>query len=146
VILHAGLIALRHAGLWRGVLLQGASGAGKSDLALRCLDLGFVLIADDRVEVWASQGRLFGAPHTVLAGLAEARGVGLLTVGYRPWSAIALSIDCVSSGDIERMPDPRAFEAAGVTVPRLQLACLEASAPAKLRRALIGLGTGDHPA
>jgi serine kinase of HPr protein (carbohydrate metabolism regulator) len=146
VIHHAGLIALRHAGLWRGVLLLGPSGAGKSDLALRCLDLGFVLIADDRVETWASDDGLFGAPHTVLAGLAEARGLGLLTIGYRPWARIVLALDCVDSGQVERMPDPQAFEAAGTTIPRVRLACLEASAPAKLRHALIGLGTSDQRA
>jgi serine kinase of HPr protein (carbohydrate metabolism regulator) len=142
MILHAGLIALRHGGFWRGVLLQGPSGSGKSDLALRCLDLGFVLIADDRVEVWASAGGLFGAPPDVLSGLAEARGVGLLTLGYRPWARMVFAVDCVASGAVERMPDPRAFEAVGATIPRLQLASLEASAPAKLRHALIGLGTG----
>jgi serine kinase of HPr protein (carbohydrate metabolism regulator) len=143
MILHAGLIALRHAGQWRGVLLLGPSGSGKSDLALRCLDHGFVLIADDRVEAWASDGHLFGAPHDVLAGLAEARGLGLLTIGYRPWARMILAVDCVSSEDVERMPDPQVFEAFGLAIPRVQLASLEASAPAKLRRALIGLGTGD---
>jgi serine kinase of HPr protein (carbohydrate metabolism regulator) len=146
MILHAGLIALRHAGLWRGVLLQGSSGAGKSDLALRCLDLGFVLIADDRVETWASDGRLFGAPPQVLAGLVEARGLGLVTIGHRPWARIALAVDCVASGEAARMPELQVFEAFGLTIPRLQLACLEASAPAKLRHALIGLGTGGQPA
>jgi serine kinase of HPr protein (carbohydrate metabolism regulator) len=146
MILHAGLIALRHNGLWRGVLLQGPSGSGKSDLALRCLDLGFVLIADDRVEAWESAGGLFGAPPEVLAGFAEARGIGLITLGYRPWARMVLAVDCVTSSEVERMPDPQAFEAFGVSIPRLQLASLEASAPAKLRCALIGLGTGGQGA
>jgi serine kinase of HPr protein (carbohydrate metabolism regulator) len=146
VIQHAGLIALRHAGLWRGVLLLGPSGAGKSDLALRCLDLGFVLIADDRVETWTSGGGLFGAPPEILAGLVEARGLGLVTLGYRPWVRIALAVDCVASGEAARMPEPQVFEVLGLAIPRLRLACLEASAPAKLRHALIGLGTSDQRA
>ena len=49
MIVHAGLVALRHGGLWRGALITGPSGSGKSDLALRCLEHGFRLVADDRV-------------------------------------------------------------------------------------------------
>ena len=36
-IVHGGLIARRRAGFWRGVLIEGPSGSGKSDLALRAL-------------------------------------------------------------------------------------------------------------
>ena len=48
---HAGLIALYDAGGWKGVLIEGASGSGKSDLALRCLGRGFRLVADDRTRL-----------------------------------------------------------------------------------------------
>ena len=58
MIRHAGLIARRMGGVWRGVLIEGPSGAGKSDLALRALDQGFRLVADDRVVVWTDAGRL----------------------------------------------------------------------------------------
>ncbi len=34
-----------------GVLLLGPPGSGKSDLALRLIDAGFSLVADDRVEI-----------------------------------------------------------------------------------------------
>ena len=55
-------------GGWRGALIEGPSGAGKSDLALRALDAGFRLVADDRVVVWTSGGRLFGrAPDAARA-------------------------------------------------------------------------------
>jgi len=40
LILHAGLIALRAGGAWRGALIIGASGTGKSDLMLRAIDYG----------------------------------------------------------------------------------------------------------
>ena len=34
-----------------GVVLLGASGVGKSDLALRLIDAGALLVADDQLEV-----------------------------------------------------------------------------------------------
>ncbi|MBM3488544.1 MAG: hypothetical protein FJX67_18250, partial [Alphaproteobacteria bacterium] len=39
-----------------GVLVRGASGAGKSDLALRLIDAGARLVADDQVLVEAAAG------------------------------------------------------------------------------------------
>lgn len=138
--MHAGLIALPLAGRWRGALLLGASGAGKSDLALRCLDDGFVLVADDRVGLWASGDGLYGAAPDSLAGLLEARALGILHLPHRPWARIRLAVDCVRGEEVERMPDFQAFEALNRRVPKLSLAWQEASAPAKLRRALIGLG------
>ena len=77
MILHASLVALRLSGVWRGALIEGASGAGKSDLALRALGEGFALAADDRVVVFASGGRLYGRSPAPLAGMIEARGVGI---------------------------------------------------------------------
>lgn len=140
MIQHAGLITLPWAGGWPGVLLMGPSGVGKSDLALRCLDEGFQLVADDRVVVWASGDGLFGAPPDSLAGWLEINGVGVVATPHRPFARIRLVVDCVADGPVDRMPDFQAFEALGRRVPRLSLACREASAPAKLRRALIGLG------
>jgi serine kinase of HPr protein (carbohydrate metabolism regulator) len=78
MIRHAGLIAHRVAGTWRGALVEGPSGVGKSDLALRALDQGFVLVADDRTLVFVSGGELYGRAPDALAGLVEARGLGVL--------------------------------------------------------------------
>ena len=79
-IRHAGLIARRIRGRWLGALIEGPSGAGKSDLALRALDRGFRLVADDRVLVWAADGRVFGRAPAPLRGLIEARGLGVIPV------------------------------------------------------------------
>ena len=133
VIRHAGLIAMRLSGPWRGVLIEGPSGAGKSDLALRCLDAGFRLVADDRVELFTAEGRLFGAPPAPLAGLIEVRGVGVLTVDPVPVAEVALVVRC---GTAERIPDADHVDILGVAVAALTLSPLEASAPAKLSRAL----------
>ena len=141
MILHAGLLALwvpgERDGGWRGALIEGPTGAGKSDLALRAIDQGFRLVADDRVLVWRAGGRLFGRAPATLHGLVEARGLGVWPEPALPFCRIVLALRC---GDEQRTPDPDAVEHAGVTVPRLTLQPLTPSAPAKLRRALHHLG------
>jgi serine kinase of HPr protein (carbohydrate metabolism regulator) len=140
MILHAGLIARLDPGGWRGVLIEGASGAGKSDLALRAIDAGWALVADDRTLVWVSQGRLFGRAAPALAGLIEARGVGVLASPSRPFSGIDLIVSCVPRGAVERAPEFQARDILGVAIPTIALTAWEASAPAKLARALSCLG------
>ncbi len=141
MIRHAGLIACRLRGYWAGVLIEGPSGSGKSDLALRCLDLGFRLVADDRVEIWASGGAAWGRAPASLAGLIEVRGQGVLRESPIPLARIALVAACVeASQTLERLPDLEYETLAGVSTPRLSLNPLEASAPAKLRRAIEHLG------
>jgi len=141
VILHGGLIALLHREYWRGVLIEGPSGAGKSDLALRALDQGFRLVADDRVELWISGGRLFGRAPDALAGRLEVRGLQVVPQAYLPFAQVVLTVGC---GPPERIPEPRFTERLGLSVPWIALDPLEASAPAKLRRALTHFDEADN--
>ena len=133
MIRHAGLIARLIGGTWRGVLIEGASGAGKSDLALRALDQGFRLVADDRVLVWVSEGRLFGRAPDSLAGLLEVRGLGIARVPALRLCEVSL---LVWLGASERMPEPATETILGVPVPLLRADPFQPSAPAKLGRAL----------
>lgn len=71
------------------VLLTGPAGCGKSDLLLRLLDRGFVLVADDRVEVEDGMA----SPPPALAGLLEVRGLGLLRLPYLPRARLALAVE-----------------------------------------------------
>jgi serine kinase of HPr protein (carbohydrate metabolism regulator) len=140
---HAGLVAVRRDGRWAGVLIEGPSGGGKSDLALRALDAGFRLVADDRAVVWASGGRAFGRAPGPLAGLIEARGVGVLFADALPFCEISLVVRCVAQGEVERLPEPRTADLCGVAVPLLRLWPLEPAAPAKMRRAVEHLGAAS---
>jgi len=130
---HAGLIAARLAGYWRGVLIEGPAGAGKSDLALRALDLGFCLAADDRVQLWTCDGAVFGRAPDPLQGLLEVRGLQVVRVPALPFAQVALVARC---GAAERIPDPQFADILGVSLPLIDVDPREASAPAKLRRAL----------
>jgi serine kinase of HPr protein (carbohydrate metabolism regulator) len=139
MIVHAGLVALREAGFWRGCLITGASGSGKSDLALRCLEAGFRLVADDRVVLWTSGGVLYGRAPDTLFGLIEARGLGVLGEPALPFAPVRLV--AAAAADPERIPPEGEQESLlGIGVARVSLDFLQLSAPAKLRRALLHLG------
>lgn len=138
---HAGLIALYDRGAWKGVLIEGGSGSGKSDLTLRCLSRGFRLVADDRTRLWVCEGRLFGAPPAPLAGLIELRGLGVLPEPARRLAEVRLVVRCLEPADhLERMPDRDTRVLLGVAVPKVAVRPFEASAPEKLVHALSLLG------
>jgi serine kinase of HPr protein (carbohydrate metabolism regulator) len=141
MIIHGGLVAWRRRGFWRGALIQGPSGSGKSDLMIRTLDRGASLVADDRVVVWTSGGALYGRAPDTLQGLIEARGLDVLphpTVGF---AEIRISVRCEpAEGEIERVHLGETETIAGVVTPLLRVRAFEASAPAKLYAALRRLG------
>jgi serine kinase of HPr protein (carbohydrate metabolism regulator) len=139
MIVHAGLVTLLHGGRWRGVLITGPSGAGKSDLALRLMEQGFMLVADDRTLLWTSGRGVYGRAPETLAGKIEARGLGILEMRRRDFAAVDLVV-ALDDADIERMPDSTTEDLLGRSVARIGLRPFEASAPAKLRRWLIALG------
>ena len=141
MILHAGLIAVCQAGRWRGALISGPSGAGKSDLALRALDQGWRLVADDYTLIWSCGGRLYGRAPDALFGLIEVRGQGVLRLDALRFAAIDLVARCPRAGEpVERLPEPSQETLLGIELPALDLKALEDSAPAKLRRAIEHLG------
>ncbi|MET3666573.1 HPr kinase/phosphorylase [Caulobacter sp. 1776] len=143
-IRHAGLIALREDGVWRGALIEGPSGIGKSDLALRALETGFRLVADDRTVVFASGGRLWGKAPEALAGLIEVRGLGVVAACALPFAPIALVIRCVERPEaVERLPDPRAETILDISVPVFDLWPREPAAPVKIRRMMQSLGVAS---
>jgi len=138
---HAGLIALYAGGGWNGVLIEGESGSGKSDLALRCLEHGFRLVADDRTRLWVDEGRLFGAAPGPIAGLIEARGLGILPVAALRFAEVKLVVRCLGPSDpLERLPEASSRTLLGVVLPRIALRPLEASSPVKVIRRLSPLG------
>ena len=96
-----------------GLLLRGPSGAGKSALTLELLSLArqrgdfASLIGDDRVSIEASGGRLIARPHPKIAGLIEARGLGILRLPYEAGGVIHAIVDLAPDADThERLPDP----------------------------------------
>ena len=118
-----------------GILLRGASGSGKSDLALRLIETGARLVADDRIDLTTLDGRLAASAPAPLAGRIEVRGLGIVGVPSVARCFIGLAVDLVSAPEVERLPARRECTYLGVGVPLIALAPFEASAAAKLRLA-----------
>jgi HPr kinase/phosphorylase len=120
-----------------GVVLLGASGVGKSDLALRLIDGGALLVADDQLHVEAAEAGLLGRPADRLAGLLEVRGVGILRLPYCPVSPLGLVVELDCARPAPRLPEPSTYVLLGTRLRHLRLDPREASADAKVRLALI---------
>lgn len=128
------------------VLLRGPSGAGKSDLALRLIDRGARLVADDQTLLRRQGERVLAQAPDPIAGLIEVRGVGLVRVDWLAEAKLALIVDLVPLGQIERMPEQRVETILAVAVPLIALVPFEYSAAAKLRLILRALAAGPVPA
>ncbi len=130
--LHATSVAIGG----RAVLIEGRSGSGKSDLALRLIDRGAVLVSDDYTVLVRRDGRLLARPPATIAGRIEVRGLGIVPLPHVEDVPVALIVRI--DGEVLRMPERRVRRLADVEVPELALAPFEASAPIKLEMALRG--------
>jgi len=140
ILIHATAVAIGG----RAVLLRGPSGSGKSDLALRLIDAGARLVADDQTRIWRDGDVLLARAPKPIAGLIEVRGVGIVRVESLPLARLALIADLVAVQHVERLPEPSGETIFGLTIPRVAVAPFEVSAPIKLRLALAAAsGEGD---
>ncbi len=119
-----------------GVLIVGSSGSGKSDLALRLIDRGAVLVSDDRCIVAArDDGTASVSPPATIAGKIEVREVGIVSMDNAVSAPLALVV--ALDNDPPRMPDEDdTIEIARCRVPRLRIDPGQASAPIKVALAL----------
>jgi serine kinase of HPr protein (carbohydrate metabolism regulator) len=118
-----------------GVLIIGASGRGKSDLALRLIDRGARLVSDDYTNVRAENGKLIASPPETIAGKIEIRGLGIVDAPFEPSTPVSLIVDL--EGSIDRFPDSlNVREIDGIRLATLSLAAHEASTPIKIEWAI----------
>ncbi|KXV21021.1 serine kinase [Gluconobacter japonicus] len=97
----------------KAILLCGASGTGKSTLALQLIEAGFSLVADDRVIMRG----IYASPPSQLAGLLEVRGVGILRTSFVTNARVILKVFLGEEG--VRLPVPERETRTGVVVLRL---------------------------
>jgi HPr kinase/phosphorylase len=134
----------------RAVLIRGPTGAGKSRLALGLIAaaqtglLPFArLVADDRVELQACNGRLLARAPSALAGLIEARGLGIRRVPHELVAIIGTVVD-LAAADAQRLPGPSERQTVidGIPLPRLAVA--SGTDPMPLVMALLGTTESTH--
>jgi HPr kinase/phosphorylase len=142
LLIHATAIAIDG----RAVLLRGASGSGKSDLALRLIDAGGRLVADDQSELFRRGGSVIVRAPATIAGLVEVRGIGIVRLDALAEAPVALLVDLVPAETLERLPARHAETILGLVLPRIALAPFEASTAAKLRLALRAFTESGLPA
>lgn len=132
VLQHATCIAC--AG--RGVLLMGEPGTGKSSLALRLIDRGAMLVADDYALLTREGDSLIATVPETIAGLIEVRGFGIFRLPYRRRVEIALTVRL--GREDERLPEPKEWEMLGLARPLLVMDALRDDSPLKVEMALSG--------
>ena len=131
VQIHASCVALSGV----AVLLRGAPGAGKSDLALRLVDEGGMLVADDLCEIRREGGRLLAdlpaAVEPRFRGRIELRGIGFLTLPYAGATPLSLVADLSSVAGNGACLGEAVY--LGIALPLVVLDPFHASAAARLR-------------
>lgn len=133
--LHASCVAIDG----RAVLIEGRSGEGKSDLALRLIDRGAVLVSDDYTICTRTDGALIGSAPANITGKIEVRGIGVIDMPHQDRVPVALLVTILE--DPPRMPEaPKKRRIAGIDIPEVALAALEPSAPVKVELALRHIG------
>ncbi len=129
--LHASCVAIGD----HAVLIEGQSGAGKSDLALRLIDRGAMLVSDDYTILVRSGRSLVATPPPTIAGKIEVRGLGIIDIAHVDRIPVAMLIELTDN--VERMPlDSEKRRIAGIDVPVIALNGHHASDPIKVEMAL----------
>ncbi|MBM3927280.1 MAG: aldolase [Sphingomonadales bacterium] len=129
--IHASCVAIDG----RAILIEGRSGTGKSDLALRLIDRGAQLVSDDYTVLTRRGADLIARPPDNLAGKIEVRGIGIIEVTHVTDIPVAMLV--AITGQPPRMPTSgRRRVIAGVSVREIALPSLEPSAPIKVEWAL----------
>lgn len=113
ILCHANAVAIDG----RGVLIRGASGSGKSGLSLQLMAFGAKLISDDQTRIILEGGALWAEAPASIAGLIEARGIGILRAAVTR-APIVLVID-LDQTETQRFPQPH-----NVTLLDYALPCL----------------------
>ena len=105
----------------KAVLIRGISGSGKSDLALRLIDRGAKLLADDQVIAEVSGSDVYLTSPKSTSGLLEIRGLGIIHFDHICKAPLALVVDLLADFEAERLPEPCFEKIKDIKFPQLKL-------------------------
>lgn len=133
---HASCVAIEG----QAVLLMGAAGVGKSDVALRLMTEGALLVADDQTILTLVGEQVLASPPLALSGMIEVRHVGLMQdVPYSQNVPVGLVVELLPLGHaLERLPSKGFHSLLDRSFHLIHLIGNEASTPTKIRWALQG--------
>ena len=77
-----------------GILIQGDSGIGKSEIALQLLKRGAVFVADDAVDITNINSQLLAKPNQIAKTFMEVRGIGIINVA-RMFGVLKIRKQCI---------------------------------------------------
>lgn len=129
ILIHATALAYKR----KGLLFMGPSGSGKSDLALRLMNRGGELIADDQVCLRVEGTELVAFSPQSIHGKCEVRSLGILTFRALDSHAIDFIIELKPLSEISRYPfDSNVKNLCDLTLPVYYLNAFEASVVEKI--------------
>lgn len=121
------------------VLLLGESGSGKSDVALRLIAAGAILLSDDQTALSVEGGRLMAEAPERTRGLLEIRGVGIIRLDVAGPAPVALAVHLDPKARIARLPTPQSYSPPSLPCltqpPLITLNPFEPATPAKIQAA-----------
>ena len=135
LLVHGTAVALGRS----AVLIRGAPGSGKSDLALRFLMQPVDgerpprrLVADDQVHLRRIGARIVATPPPAIRGLFEVRGIGIVAMACIDQADLRLVVDCTARESVDRLPEPATTSLLGLAVRHARIAPFDSSAALKL--------------
>ena len=115
-----------------GILIIGESGIGKSDLALRMIDSGAMLIADDITICKKINNFIYLFSPEETKGLLEVREIGIITVPFIENIKLSLVVQLINEENI-RYPENENYLILGIKVPKIKIYGKNSSAVAKIK-------------
>ncbi len=119
-----------------GLLLRGPPGSGKSDLALRLIEIGGSLVSDDQTVLRRAGSDVLMSAPSGLVGKLEVRSIGIVRMQDAGPTSLRMVVDLVSAAETERLPARRTTRLLGLDIPCVRLDPVEISAAIKLKLAL----------